>query len=147
MKLNDAIVNSLPAPSATAAKLYADDSIPHFAVRVTKAGAKSFVLTIGRERQRITIGRYPIVTLAQAREKARKILAERELGVVHSRSRTFRAVKAEYLGRREGEVRAATQQGDRYLFKHFDDLLPLKLDELTADTIEGILDSIQAPST
>ncbi len=51
MKLNDAIVNSLPAPDSTAAKLYADDSIPHFAVRVSKAGGKSFVLTLGTERR------------------------------------------------------------------------------------------------
>lgn len=147
MKLNDAIVSSLPTPAETAAKLYADDSIPHFAVRVTKAGAKSFVLTLGRQRQRITIGRYPIVSLAQAREKARKILAERELGIVHAPPPTFRAVKAEYLGRREGEVRVATQQGDRYLFKHFDSLLPSKLTEITPDAIEDILDAIEAPST
>lgn len=147
MKLNDAILNSLPAPTDTAAKLYADDSIPHFAVRVTKAGAKSFVLTLGRDRQRITIGRYPIITLAQAREKARKILAERELGVIHASSPTFRATKAEYLGRREGEVRAATQQGDRYLFKHFDGLHSTKLNEITAEAIERILDNIEAPST
>jgi hypothetical protein len=69
MKLNDAIVNSLAPPKSAAAKLYSDDSIPHFAVRVTKAGAKSFVLTVGRERQRITIGRYPIVTLARMRAR------------------------------------------------------------------------------
>src|SRR5690242_11439889 len=103
MRLNDAIVNGLRAPGSAAAKLYADDSIPHFAVRVTKAGAKSFVLTLGSERKRITIGRYPLITLAQARERARKILAERELGVVHKTSPTFRAVKSEYLGRRDGE--------------------------------------------
>ena len=147
MKLNDAIVNSLPAPDSAAAKLYGDDSIPHFAVRVTKAGAKSFVLTLGRERQRITIGRYPIVTLAQAREKARKILAQRELGIVHSPSPTFRAVKTEYLGRRSGEVRRATLQGDRYLFKHFDRLLSSKLIDITPAAIERILDGIDAPST
>ncbi|HEV8678084.1 MAG TPA: Arm DNA-binding domain-containing protein, partial [Stellaceae bacterium] len=83
MKLSDMTVQKLPVPEGAAAKLYADDSIPNFAVRVTQRGAKSFVLTVGKERQRITIGRYPIVTLAKAREKARHILAERELGIVH----------------------------------------------------------------
>jgi len=43
MKLNDAKLQSLPAPDTVAAKLYSDDSIPYFAVRVTQAGAKSFV--------------------------------------------------------------------------------------------------------
>jgi integrase len=147
MKLNDAIVNSLPAPDSTAAKLYADDSIPHFAVRVSKAGGKSFVLTLGTERTRITIGRYPIVTLAHAREKARKILAERELGMVHKPSPTFRAVKSEYLGRRDGEVREATRQGDTYLFRHFDSLMTRKLADITPEAIEAIIDGIDAPST
>jgi integrase len=147
MKLNDAIVNGLRPPESAAAKLYTDDSIPHFAVRVTKAGAKSFVLTVGRERQRITIGRYPIVTLAHAREKARKILAERELGIVHAPSPTFRAVKTEYLGRRDGEVRSGTLRGDTYLFKHFDGLLSSKLIDITPAVIERILDGIEAPST
>ena len=147
MKLSDMTVQKLPAPEGTAAKLYADDSIPNFAVRVTQRGAKSFVLTVGKERQRITIGRYPIVTLAQAREKARHILAERELGIVHRPSPMLRTFKAEYLGRRDGEVRDATRQGDTYLFKHFDGLANRKLDDITPEAIESILDGIDAPST
>ena len=56
-------------------------------------------------------------------------------------------MKAAYIARRENEVRNATQQADRYLFRHFDELLGRKLDEITANDIERILDAIDAPST
>jgi hypothetical protein len=49
MKINDAILQSLPVPTDTAAKLYTDDSIPNFAIRVTRAGSKSFVQIVGRD--------------------------------------------------------------------------------------------------
>jgi hypothetical protein len=107
------------------------------------------VLTVGRERQRITIGRYGPggITLAEARRKAIAILHERERGVEHKPVPTFRAVKQEYLARRDIEVRAATLQGDGYLFKHFDSLLPRKLNEIKPSDIEAIIDAIGAPST
>jgi hypothetical protein len=60
---------------------YNDDSIPGFGVRVSASGVKSFVLLVGRSRKRITIGRYPLVTLAQAR--ARAIMAYEWSLVVH----------------------------------------------------------------
>ena len=146
MKLTDMTVQKLPAPE-NGAKLYADDSLRNFALKVTQGGAKSFVLTVGRERQRITLGRYPVVSLAQAREKARRILAERELGIVHKPSPTLGTVKDEYLGRRDGEVRVATRQGDTYLFKHFNSLANRRLDDITPANIERIIDAIDAPST
>ena len=58
---------------------YADDALPGFSVRVSQGGTKTFTLVYGSPRKRVTIGRYPIITLAQAREKARKLLAHRML--------------------------------------------------------------------
>jgi hypothetical protein len=60
--------------------LCTDDTIPGFGSHVG-AVSKAFVLAIGEDRRRIMIGQYPIVSLAQAREKAKRILAERQLGV------------------------------------------------------------------
>lgn len=59
---------------------YTDDAVPGFGVRVSSSGVKSFVLLIGRSRKRITIGRYPTITLAEARAKARELIAQRVLG-------------------------------------------------------------------
>ena len=61
MRLTDIIVKRLPAPSA--AKVIYDETVKGFGVRVTRAGARAFVLNYrrksdGRER-RYTIGSYP----------------------------------------------------------------------------------------
>jgi hypothetical protein len=58
---------------------------------------------------------------------------------VHRPSPTLRTFKAEYPGRRDGEVRPATRQGDTYLFKRFDRLASRKLDDITPEIIESIL--------
>jgi integrase len=145
MRFSDATLRSLPTPE-TGQKLYTDDSLPGFGLRVSTK-AKTFVLTFGADRHRITIGRYPIVTLAQAKEKARTVLAEQQLGIIHKPSPTFQDIKDEYLGRRDSDVRAATRQGDTYLFKHFDNLAKRRLDDITAEAIEKTINRIDAPST
>lgn len=61
--------------------IYGDRSLKGFGVRVSGAGQMSYVLTYGANRQRIKLGDVGIVKLAEAREKARTILAERQLGL------------------------------------------------------------------
>jgi integrase len=79
MSLTDRFIASLEAPQA-GQKTYLDKSIKGFGVRISQGGSKAFVLVHGKERRRITIGHYPIITLAQARAEAKKILAETTLG-------------------------------------------------------------------
>ena len=79
MRLTDIVVRNLSAPE-TGQKTYRDDALSGFCVRVSQAGAKAFVLVHGSERQFTTIGRYPIIGLAEARAEAKRILAERTLG-------------------------------------------------------------------
>jgi hypothetical protein len=78
MHLTDLTVRSL-RPPARGQKDYADDAIPGLAVRVSQGGTKAFTLTYGSPRKRLTLGRFPIISLAQAREKARQLLAHRTL--------------------------------------------------------------------
>lgn len=59
-----------------------DDRIPGFGLRVSKTGTKTFVLLYrhrGRPR-RLTLGRYPTLTLAHARNKAIDALREVDAG-------------------------------------------------------------------
>ncbi len=53
--------------------------MPGLAVRVSQGGTKTFTLTYGSPRKRLTLGRFAIISLAQAREKARQLLAHRTL--------------------------------------------------------------------
>ena len=71
-KLTDAIVKALPVPKA-GEKITYDESVRGFGIRVTAAGARSFVLNyrtrLGRER-RYTIGRFPNWKTSPARTEA-----------------------------------------------------------------------------
>jgi integrase len=145
MRFSDATLRALPT-TQNGQKLYTDPTLPGFGLRVSTK-AKTFVLTVGAERQRLTIGRYPIVSLAQARDKARQILAERQLGIVRESSPSFATVREEYIAGRDSKLRAATRRADGYLFKHFIDLSNKKLADIDAKEIETVLSGIDAPST
>lgn len=77
--LTDLKIKALPAPES-GQRTYLDPSLPGFGVRVSQGGTKSFVLVHGRLRERLTIGRYPIISLSEARTEAKRILAQRTLG-------------------------------------------------------------------
>jgi hypothetical protein len=75
MHLTDITIKALkPPPSGQVT--YTDDSLPGFGVRVSQGGVKSFVVVYGRSRRRVTIGRYPTISLQKARTTARAMLAE-----------------------------------------------------------------------
>jgi len=76
MRLTDAVVRRLPIPE-TGNKVHYDDGLAGFGCRVTRAGAKSFILNYrvkgsGRER-RYTIGAYPSWQVAAARDEAKRL--------------------------------------------------------------------------
>jgi integrase len=76
--LSDRTVAALKPPER-GQRDYTDDALPGFSVRVSQGGTKTFTLVYGAPRKRVTLGHYPIITLAQAREKARHLLAHRTL--------------------------------------------------------------------
>ena len=73
--LTDIVVRALKAP-ASGQTTYLDASMPGFGIRVSQGGAKTWTVVHGRNRRRITIGRYPVVSLQLARSEARRVLAE-----------------------------------------------------------------------
>lgn len=146
MSLTDRTIAALPPP-ASGQQFHADRSIPGFGIRVSQGGAKAFVLTLGAERRRITIGRYPIVSLAQAREKAKTLLARRQLGLDKPLSPRFEEVREEYLAERDRKVRRPTRQRDDYLFRLFHSLSGKRIADITPKEVQNILDRIGAPWT
>lgn len=77
--LTDISIRNLK-PAAGKRVTYLDKTIKGFGVRITENGQMSFVLTYGPNRSRIKLGEVGILKLAEARQKARTILAERQLG-------------------------------------------------------------------
>src|ERR1700693_2451951 len=70
LHLTDVVVQRLKTVG-----IYYDETTPAFGIRVGKH-RKAWVITRGKDRQRITIGLYPAMGLADARKEARRRLSE-----------------------------------------------------------------------
>ncbi|WP_457936144.1 tyrosine-type recombinase/integrase [Mesorhizobium sp. 10J20-29] len=107
MRLTDISVRALP--HCEAQKTYTDDSLPGFGVRVSKT-TKTFVVVHGPTRERVTIGRFPTISLSDARQAAKHLLAERILGKRRPKVMTYDEAKSAYLEMSEQKHRSRTHQ-------------------------------------
>jgi integrase len=82
-KITDRLLTSRRIVPATGQVDYWDELLPSFGVRVSYGGRRTFgvLVRISGQLRRITVGVYPAVTLADAREKARKIIADAAAGI------------------------------------------------------------------
>ncbi len=119
MRLTDATIRSLAAP-VRGQVTHTDDTLAGFGIRVSQGGAKSFVLVHGPRRDRVTLGRYPIISLSQARDKARVLLAEQTLGTASASKIKFDEAKQAFLTecRRKNRPRTVKDY-ERLLTSHF----------------------------
>jgi|SRR5665213_3248418 len=143
MHLTDLTVRSLKSPES-GQKTYLDDTLPGFGVRISPAGSKAFVLVHGRNRRRTTIGRYPVISLSEARARAKEILAEEILGKSRLPTTAFSdAVELYLAGLPQRNKPSSVQSTKRRLVRHF--VPPLRrerLDEITASQISQIIDRL-----
>lgn len=145
MNLTDLSVKRLRVADSGRATYY-DDAVPGFGVRVSASGAKSFVLLVGRTRKRVTIGRYPTISLQEARARAREILAARVLGKDDLPSVKFDDAIEIFIASRYGENYPKPRTRDetrRLLHRHFlpkfrhEQLANIKTHEI-ADIVDGL---------
>ena len=131
-----------------ATKTVWDSSVPGFCVRVTPNGAKTYYLIQGKQRERTKLGRVGVVTLAQAREKAKAILAAKTLGITYEKVMVQHAVD-QYLDMKREKNRPVTfKETERLLRKH---LLPelghRALEGIAPKDIQSVMADVKAPST
>ena len=103
-----------------------DNLLPGFGVRVTGRGVKSyFVVTrLGRQKIRVTLGKYPALPLADARDKAREVLESAMGGVDPRRTtptapKTIEALIEEFERRHLPNLKPKTQMQYRNALKNF----------------------------
>lgn len=134
MRLTDLRVQALEADPARH-KIYYDDTLKGFGVRVAKGGTKAFVLSVGKNRDRTTIGQYPIVSLAKARDVAKTLLAERQLGRHQPKRTTLDAALKLYTEQHLSKLALRTKKEQERLFKRYLEKLKSKgvADITTAD--------------
>jgi integrase len=102
---SDTKLRSLPSPARGQAA-YWDDKLPGFGIRVSQGGSKTFVLK--RNNSLITIGKFGILSLAEARSEAKHLSAEFTLGKVRPPSISFPAAVEEFLDEKAARRRPIT---------------------------------------
>jgi integrase len=89
---------------------YFDDQLPGFGILVG-AKAKTFIVMHGRERKVTSLGRYPDMTLKEARQEAKRILAD---PTAPKARKTYAEAVEAYLKARKPHVKAVTYQHYAY---------------------------------
>lgn len=75
MRLTDLLIRKIASPES-GQKTYYDDNLPGFGVRVSQGGTKSYVVMYGKNRRLKTLGRYPTMSLKDARAAAKRVQGE-----------------------------------------------------------------------
>jgi integrase len=141
-RLTDISVRQLPVP-LKGQRLYYDEVLPGFGCRVSQGGTRSFFVQHGANRQFTTIGRHPVISLAEARTEAKRILAERTLGRHRPQSISWKDALTLFLSVCEQKNKARTVRDyKRLLTRHFSFGSQL-LADITPQDINRRIDRLQ----
>jgi integrase len=150
--LTDSRVKTLQPPER-GQQTYFDETTPGFGLRVAAGGTKAWVVVWhrGGRVRRMTLGRYPILGLADARVKAKAALAA---VVVHGedpaakkrtdrQAPTFRDVVTEYLEKHAKPRKRSWRADERMLNRYCpSDWWPRKAQLITRRDIREVLDTV-----
>ncbi len=103
--LSDATIRSLEPP-ASGQKVVWDTTLAAFGCRVSQGGSKTFI--VNRNKTFLTIGRYPIISLSEARTEAKRMMAEFTLGKIRPQSITYPAAVLVFLDEKRERRKART---------------------------------------
>jgi integrase len=142
----DAVLRGLKAPEHGQLD-YTDAHTPGLTLRVGKR-TKTFMYvrhSRGR-RERITIGQFPTVSLGKAREEARKLAAQKTLGLIAPKAELLfpEAIEEFLSGYRRKNRATTTAATDRLLRKYF--AFTGDVSSITAREIARAIEAIRAPS-
>lgn len=152
-RLTDRKLRSLPTGARRVE--YMDAGVAGFGVRVEPTGRRTFMLryrNVNGAPRRLRLGTYPAVTLADARDRARLILADVQRGLdpaaaarERRRAPTFAALADEYMERHAKPHKRSWKYDQQMLDRH---LLPewgaLKAREIDRLDVLRMLDAIVA---
>ena len=110
--LTEITIRNLPIPEE-GQKDHWDTSLPSFGIRCSQGGSRTFILM--KDNHRIVIGRYPIISLQQARAEARRRLAEFTLGHVQPTSMPFDEAVELYIATNFADAKKTTAYEARRL--------------------------------
>ena len=116
--LTDVSIRAVRLPESGTVTVW-DSSLKNFGLRVSPGGAKTFIVLLGSGR-RHSIGRYPLISLSDARIEAKKLLAERTLGRIRPVHTAFDDARDRFLAHCEEKNRERTVRDYRRLLsRHY----------------------------
>ena len=119
IQLTDLSIRSLKPPEQ-GQTTYWDTSLKGFGCRTSQGGTRSFVLMYGANRKLTTIGRYPNISLSEARKAAKRILAQHTLGKHRPVTISFEVAQERFLEDCKAKNRPRTVSDyERLLTRHF----------------------------
>jgi integrase len=147
MRLTDISVRALKAPER-GQKTHFDETLTGFGVRVSPGGTKTFVLMYGASRRLVSVGRVGIITLANARDKARQMLAKETLGVAERPSMLVKDALELFFSAAESRLRPRTLADYRRLLtRHLRKFAKRTVGSLTNHELtEAIDELVETPS-
>ena len=158
MNLTAATVSSLKLAQGEADRIWFDDAIPGFGVRIRQSGSRSWIFQykLGSKTRRLVIGQTSAIKLGRAREIAGEHHAKVKRGrdpagekriLVERASHTFGALAKKYLDQQRAELRPGSyREIARHLEQHAAPLHPLPLNSIDRRIIADRLGSIEKNS-
>ncbi|GAA0007630.1 tyrosine-type recombinase/integrase [Bradyrhizobium diazoefficiens] len=141
-RLTDTSLRALAVPSK-GQRTYFDEVVPGFGCRVSQGGTKSFIVQLGADRRLITIGRYPLISLAKAREEAKRLMAERTLGRFRPQSIPWDEARELFLATCAQKNKPRTVRDYRRLLKRHFPFGRKKVSEITPQDINHRIDRLR----
>jgi len=138
--LSDRTIRALP-PAEDKTAYYWDARMRNFGVRVSQHGVKSFVVMLGNGRRK-TLGRYPDIGLARAREEAQRLLAEKRLGKNFPRHTAFADARERFLSELERTAKPLTLREYRRVLEKRMDFGRTSVADVTPQDILAQLDKL-----
>jgi integrase len=138
LRLTDIVVRGLKGSDKYIS--YMDETTPGFGIRVGKR-SKTFVVIRGRNRERITIGRYPDISLSDARTEAKRLLATAPEG--KTVRKTFKEARDAFVTENYKDASPRTKyQVGRLLTRHFKALEAMQLTDIDYEDVKRCLDKL-----
>lgn len=139
-QITDAFLRAAKPPAVGTTTMW-DGTLKHFGVRISQGGAKSFIILVGSGRRQ-TIGRFPTISIAQARLKAKSILAERTLGRHQPQTISWDAARDQYLQAVKGKTRPRTHQEYERTLRRYFPFGSQRLGDITKSDVARRLDKL-----
>ncbi len=146
MSLTDLQIKRLKAPE-TGQKTYYDSTLPGFGVRVSQGGTKTFVVLYGKDRRRRSLGRYPDLSLSEARRLAKQAQVDIALDELHPKTAlpkvSFAVARSKFLADCEVRTKPRTvEEYRRLLNRHFH--FECNIADLSRHDIASVIEKLKA---